>query len=119
MSTPDAPDGQEKKLAVGLNPYRHTQLSWIAKLRGNTLTQEFLDAIDAHIEAAKQDQELLSQAAKVREEIEREARARQEAIDALFTAPAAPSPSPDSDTDSGTRTRSRRGQKSDQGSTES
>ncbi|MFF0492857.1 hypothetical protein ACFYTQ_27820 [Nocardia sp. NPDC004068] len=117
MSTPDASDGQEKKLAVGLNPYRHTQLSWIAKLRGNTLTQEFLDAIDAHIEAAKQDQELLSQAAKVREEIEREARARQEAIDALFTTP--PVTSPEGDSDSAPRPRSRRAQKSDQGSTES
>ncbi|MEU4706748.1 hypothetical protein AB0G00_09960 [Nocardia salmonicida] len=110
MSTPETSDAQDKKLAVGLNPHRHTQLSWVAKLRGNTLTQEFLDAIDAHIEAAKQDPELLSQAAKVREEIEREARARQEAIDALFTAP--------SEIASGTRTRSRRSQKNDEGMTE-
>ncbi|MGV9679316.1 hypothetical protein ACWDSJ_28895 [Nocardia sp. NPDC003482] len=115
MSAPESSDGQEKKLAVGLNPYRHTQLSWVAKLRGNTLTQEFLDAIDAHIEAAKQDPELLSQAAKVREEIEREARARQEAIDALFTELPAPSP----DKSGSTPARPRRGQKSDQGAPES
>ncbi|MGW4842751.1 hypothetical protein [Nocardia brasiliensis] len=86
MSTTESPEGQEKKLAVGLNPYRHNQLTWIAQLRGSSMNTEFLKAIDAHIEAAKRDPELIAKADEVRTAIERDARAKQEALANLFAA---------------------------------
>ncbi|WP_280351512.1 hypothetical protein [Nocardia abscessus] len=84
MSAPESSDGQEKKLAVGLNLYRHTQLTWIAQLRGTTMTTEFLKAIDAHIETAKSDPELIAKADEVRAAIERDAQAKQAALANLF-----------------------------------
>ncbi|MFI6168927.1 hypothetical protein ACIBCN_19260 [Nocardia sp. NPDC051052] len=89
MSAPETPDAQEKKLAVGLNPYRHTQLTWIAQLRGSTMNTEFLKAIDAHIEAAKHDPDLIAKADEVRAAIERDAKAKQEALANLFQGAAA------------------------------
>lgn len=84
MSTPNEAEGQEKKLAVGLNPYRHTQLTWIAQLRESTMNAEFLKAIDAHIESAKHDRELVAKADEVRAAIERDAQAKQAALANLF-----------------------------------
>jgi len=85
MSAPNETDGQEKKLAVGLNPYRHTQLTWIAQLRGSTMNAEFLKAIDAHIEAAKSDPKLIAKADEVRAAIARDAQAQQAALANLFS----------------------------------
>ncbi|MFI6169047.1 hypothetical protein ACIBCN_19875 [Nocardia sp. NPDC051052] len=86
MSEPNEAEGQEKKLAVGLNPYRHTQLTWIAQLRGSTMNAEFLKAIDAHIEAAKHDPHLIAKADEVRAAIEQDAKAKQAALANLFQA---------------------------------
>ncbi|WP_198654547.1 hypothetical protein [Nocardia aurea] len=92
MSTPETSNSREITLAIKLDPARHAQLTWIAELRGTSLKAESFKAVDAYIEAAKQDPELIAKATAAREEIERQARQRQEAIANLFTAPTTPPP---------------------------
>ncbi|MBF6099318.1 hypothetical protein IU510_14655 [Nocardia cyriacigeorgica] len=97
MSTSDG--GKEITLAIRIDTARHAQLTWIAELRGSNLKQECFKAVDAYIEAAKQDPDLMARANAARAAIEEEARARQAAIDNLFTAiPTAP---PTQDEESG------------------
>ncbi|PBC38618.1 hypothetical protein CJ179_39210 [Rhodococcus sp. ACS1] len=110
MSTPYEAEGQKKRLAIDLDPHRHTQLTWISQLRGNSLGAEAMNAIDAHIEAAKHDPTLLAKRDQVRAEMEREAKAKQEALTNLFTeAPESPAKAEGSRA-SGSRPRQRRGQ---------
>lgn len=92
MSTPETSSSREITLAIKLDPARHAQLTWIAELRGTSLKAESFKAVDAYIEAAKRDPELMARATAAREEIERQARERQEAIANLFTAPTPPPP---------------------------
>ncbi|PFW99834.1 hypothetical protein CJ469_04868 [Nocardia farcinica] len=91
MSTPDG--GKEITLAIRIDTTRHAQLTWIAELRGSNLKQECFKAVDAYIEAAKQDPDLMARANAARAAIEEEARARQAAIDNLFIASPPPPPS--------------------------
>ncbi|WP_280410275.1 hypothetical protein [Nocardia brasiliensis] len=119
MST--AEGGKEITLAIRIDTARHAQLTWIAELRGSTLKQECFKAVDAYIEAAKQDPELIAKAEAARAAIEAEARARQEAIANLFTTTPPPPPEqeeegevgetvpPEEKSDSGRRPRPRRG----------
>lgn len=126
MSTPEgSSNAREITLAIKLDTARHAQLTWIAELRGTSLKAESFKAVDAYIEAAKQDPELIAKATAAREEIERQAKARQDAIANLFTAPTPPPPVQEDEPgvteepaqpDSGTsRTRSRRGQQASEG----
>lgn len=78
--------GSVKTLAIRLELDRHAQLSLIAQLRGNTITDELQKAVEAHIEAIKATPEFASQADTVLAELEREATARREAISTLFGA---------------------------------
>jgi hypothetical protein len=121
MSTPEGSSSAKAvTLAIKLDTARHAQLTWIAELRGTSLKAESFKAVDAYIEAAKQDPELIAKATAAREEIERQAKARQDAIANLFTAPTPPPPVQEDEPvateetaqpESGTsRTRSRRGQ---------
>ncbi|MFF0493955.1 hypothetical protein ACFYTQ_33460 [Nocardia sp. NPDC004068] len=89
------PSNREITLAIRIDPARHTQLTWIADLRGRSLKAECFDAVDAWIEAAKNDPDLMARANAARAAIEEEARTRQAAIDNLFTA--TPPPPPDDD----------------------
>uniref|UniRef100_UPI00245676A5 hypothetical protein n=1 Tax=Nocardia cyriacigeorgica TaxID=135487 RepID=UPI00245676A5 len=93
MSTPDG--GKEITLAIRIDTARHAQLTWIAELRGTSLKAECFKAVDAYIEAAKQDPGLMARANAARAAIEEEARARQEAIDNLFIASPPPPPAQD------------------------
>ncbi|MEU4414337.1 hypothetical protein [Nocardia salmonicida] len=110
MTTP--PGGKVVTLAIRIDTARHAQLAWIAELRGSNLKQECFKAVDAYIEAAKADPELMARADTARAAIEEEARARQTAIANLFTAaPPAPAQEEDAVDDepaSTTRSRSRR-----------
>jgi len=117
MSTPYEAEGQKKRVAVDLDPNRHTQMTWISQLRGNSLGQEVMNALDAHMEVARHDPELLAKADQVRAEMEREVKAKQEALANLFTATPTPEPAAtaDSPEGSGTRPRQRRGQKEGEG----
>jgi hypothetical protein len=84
MSTPDESTKGVKTLGIKLKPDVHAQLSFIAQLRDGTITDEIQIAITAHIARAKDDPDLRNKAAAAREEIEREAVARQQAIATLF-----------------------------------
>ncbi|MFI9504778.1 hypothetical protein [Nocardia sp. NPDC052566] len=115
------PSSKEITLAIRIDTARHAQLTWIAELRGSNLKQECFKAVDAYIEAAKQDPELIAKAEAARAAIEAEARARQEAIANLFTGTPPPPPpqedevevseaeTPEEKSDSGRRPRQRRG----------
>ena len=86
--------GGVKTLAIRLEPELHAQLSLIAQLRGNTITDEIRNALETHISAIKESPELAGRADSVLEDIEREAAARRDAIASLFGEAAAPSPAP-------------------------
>ena len=73
-----------KTLAIRLEPETHAQLSLIAQLRGNTITDEIKAALDAHIAGVKQTPDLAARAGSVLEDIERDALARRTAIATLF-----------------------------------
>ncbi|MBF6185041.1 hypothetical protein [Nocardia farcinica] len=94
------PSNKEVTLAIRIDTARHTQLSWIAELRGSSLKAECFRAVDAHIEAAKNDPDLMARANAARAAIEEEARTRQAAIENLFTA--TPPPPPVQEEESGT-----------------
>lgn len=78
--------GPIKPLAVRLNESTPTQLDIIAQLRDRNVTDEVRFAIDAWIEQAKADPALQRQAQAAREEIEREATGKRDAIAAIFDA---------------------------------
>ncbi|BDT94161.1 hypothetical protein IFM12275_41370 [Nocardia sputorum] len=86
------PSNKEVTLAIRIDTARHTQLTWIADLRKRSLKAECFAAVDAWIEAAKNDPDLMARANAARAAIEEEARTRQAAIDNLFTATATPPP---------------------------
>jgi hypothetical protein len=94
------PSHKEVTLAIRIDTARHTQLSWIAELRRTSLKAECFAAVDAWIEAAKNDPDLMARANAARAAIEEEARTRQAAIDNLFTA--TPTPPPVQEEESGT-----------------
>jgi hypothetical protein len=75
-----------KTLGVRLEEGIHAQLSFISQLKGSTLGDEIKASIEAHVVAAQSDPELIERAQRVREQIEREAKARQAAIAGLFGA---------------------------------
>ena len=75
---------QYKTLGIRVDNELHAKLSFISQLRENSLQGEIVQAIRDRVEAAQQDEELIEKAAAVREQIEREARARQEAIAGMF-----------------------------------
>lgn len=81
-------EGQEAKqyktLGVRVDNDLHARLSFITQLRGGTLNGEIVQAIRGHVETAQADPDLIAKAAEVREQIEREARARQAAIAGMF-----------------------------------
>ncbi|MBF4563305.1 hypothetical protein ITJ43_14315 [Microbacterium sp. VKM Ac-2870] len=94
VNTPPAPAesanglgyGPVKPLAVRLNESTRTQLDIIAQLRDRNVTDEVRLAIDAWIELAKADPALQRLAQAAREEIEREAAGKRDAIAAIFDA---------------------------------
>ncbi|RBO88479.1 hypothetical protein [Nocardia puris] len=99
MSTPEVSGGKEVTLAIRIDTARHAQLTWIAELRGSNLKTECFKAVDAYIDAAKNDSELMAKADAARAAIEEEARARQAAIANLFAA--TPPPPTQDDTATG------------------
>lgn len=115
MSTPEG-SGKEITLAIRIDTARHAQLTWIAELRRTSLKAECFKAVDAYIEAAKQDPELMAKATAAREAIEAEAKARQAAIDNLFTA--TPPPPPEQEEAAGTEAPEAEATAEDTGATE-
>lgn len=73
-----------KTLGVRLEEDLHAKLSFIAQLTDSTITDEIRRAIEARVDAAQSDPDLVARAESVRAEIEREATARQQAIAGFF-----------------------------------
>ena len=84
QSSSPEPGPVVKTLAIRLDIQLHAQLSVIAQLQGNTITDEIRLAIERHIEQTRSNPALTAKADAVREEIERDAAARREAIASLF-----------------------------------
>ncbi len=73
-----------KTLGVRVDEDLHARLTFIAQLRGNTIAEEIRQSIEAGVQTAQSDPDLVARAEQVRAEIEREALARQQAIAGLF-----------------------------------
>lgn len=86
MSESTSPEGSPvvKTLAIRLELPVHAQLSAIAQLQGHTITDEIKQAIERHIERVRSDGTLTAKADAMRDQIERDAAARREAIASLF-----------------------------------
>ena len=96
-TTPDSPPsanglgyGPIKPLAVRLNESTRTQLDIIAQLNDRTVTDGVRLAIEAWIDKTKADPAIQRRAQDVRDEIEREAAGKRDAIAAIFDATPAP-----------------------------
>lgn len=76
--------GPVKPIAVRLNESTRNQLDIIAQLNDRTVTDEIRLAIDAWIEKVKSDPNVQKRAQAVRDEIEREASGKRDAIAAIF-----------------------------------
>ncbi|AAT89917.1 hypothetical protein ATY41_12205 [Leifsonia xyli subsp. xyli] len=85
--------GPIKPLAVRLNESTRTQLDIIAQLRDRNVTDEVRLAIEAWIDKAKSNPTIPRRAQDLRNEIEREAAGKRDAIAAIFDA-APPSKTP-------------------------
>ena len=77
---PEQQEQQFRTIAVRVQEGLHTQLSFIAQLAGTSLSEEIRMAIENRIAAAKEDPELVAKAQATREEIQRDAKARADAI---------------------------------------
>jgi hypothetical protein len=84
----EAEEQRFKTLGVRIEEGLHAQLTFIAQLTGSTIGDEIKRSIEARVQSAQSDPDLIAKAEAVREQIEREARARQEAIAGMFGATA-------------------------------
>lgn len=76
--------GPVKPLAVRLNESTRAQLDIIAQLNDRTVTDEVRLAIESWIEKTKSDPSVQQRAQNVRDDIEREAATKRDAIAAIF-----------------------------------
>ncbi len=83
-----------KTLAIKLEDHTHSQLVVLAQLDGLTLADVLHLAVEQYVATKRSQGDLAGRAASVLEEIEREATARREAIQALF-APSEPTTDPE------------------------
>jgi hypothetical protein len=86
--------GGVKTLAIRLTDELHTQLVLIASLERLSLTDTIRLAIEGLVERKRGDGDLAAQAAKVLEEMEQEAQARKQALQALLGPSAQPPTEP-------------------------
>ncbi|MFD6699406.1 MULTISPECIES: hypothetical protein [unclassified Microbacterium] len=80
MSVP----GPTRTLAVRITDGLRAQLDVIAQLNDRTVTEEIRIALEAWVETSKSDPKVLERAETVRAEIDREAKTKQSAIEAIF-----------------------------------
>ena len=77
-----------RNLAVRMTDDLRAQLDVIAQLNDRSVTEEIRIALEAWVETSKSDPKVLERAETVRAEIEREAKTKQSAIEAIFGGPA-------------------------------
>ncbi|MCC4268021.1 hypothetical protein [Microbacterium schleiferi] len=76
--------GPMRTLAVRITDGLRAQLDVLAQLNDRTVTEEIRLALESWVESSKTDPKVLERAETVRAEIEREARTKQSAIEAIF-----------------------------------
>ena len=79
-----AASSQVRALAVRLTDDLRAQLDVLAQLNERSVTEEIRIALEAWVETSKSDPKVLERAETVRAEIEREAKTKQSAIEAIF-----------------------------------
>lgn len=73
-----------RTLAVRITDDLRAQLDVIAQLNDRSVTEEIRIALETWVETSKSDPKVLARAETVRAEIEREAKTKQSAIEAIF-----------------------------------
>ncbi len=81
---------QMRTLAVRITDDLRAQLDVIAQLNDRSVTEEIRIALEAWVVTSKSDPKVLARAETVRAEIEREAKIKQSAIEAIFGGEPAP-----------------------------
>ncbi len=81
---------QMRTLAVRITDDLRAQLDVIAQLNDRSVTEEIRIALEAWVVTSKSDPKVLARAETVRAEIEREAKTKQSAIEAIFGGAPAP-----------------------------
>lgn len=81
--------GPIRPLSVRITDGLRAQLEVIAQLNDRSVTEEIRLALEAWVQTSKSDPKVLQRAETVRAEIEREAKTKQSAIEAIFGGPAA------------------------------
>jgi plasmid stability protein len=84
--------GPIRALAVRIADGLRAQLDVIAQLNDRSVTEEIRIALEAWVETSKSDPKVLARAETVRAEIEREAKTKQSAIEAIFGGTGAKAP---------------------------
>lgn len=79
-----AASSQVRALAVRLTDDLRAQLDVLAQLNDRSVTEEIRIALEAWVVTSKSDPKVLERAETVRAEIEREAKTKQGAIEAIF-----------------------------------
>jgi predicted DNA-binding protein len=77
-----------KTMAIRLQDDVHAQLSVVAQLDGTTVADEIRQAIEGHLARKRAEGGLADRASQALADIERDATARRDAIQALFGEPA-------------------------------
>ena len=81
-----------RTLAVRITDDLRAQLDVIAQLNDRSVTEEIRLALESWVETSKSDPKVLARAETVRAEIEREAKTKQNAIEAIFGGTSAKAP---------------------------
>ncbi|GAB2513191.1 MULTISPECIES: hypothetical protein [Microbacteriaceae] len=84
--------GPTRPLSVRITDGLRAQLEVIAQLNDRSVTEEIRIALEAWVETSKSDPKVLARAETVRAEIEREAKTKQNAIEAIFGGTGAKAP---------------------------
>lgn len=85
---------QVRTLAVRITDDLRAQLDVIAQLNDRSVTEEIRIALEAWVVTSKSDPKVLARAETVRAEIEREAKTKQSAIEAIFGGEPGPTSAP-------------------------
>ena len=85
---------QMRTLAVRITEDLRAQLDVIAQLNDRSVTEEIRIALEAWVVTSKSDPKVLARAETVRAEIEREAKTKQSAIEAIFGGEPGPTSAP-------------------------
>lgn len=85
---------QMRTLAVRITDDLRAQLDVIAQLNDRSVTEEIRIALEAWVVTSKSDPKVLARAETVRAEIEREAKTKQSAIEAIFGGEPGPTSAP-------------------------